>query len=371
MAAFSILMVGLFLAYANGANDNFKGVATLFGSGSSDYKKALLWGTVTTFAGSITALYLAQTLLVVFSGKGLVPDEVVALKSYSTSVGLSTALTVMFATRLGFPVSTTHALIGGLIGAGLLASPEGVNFAKLASGFFLPLLVSPFVSIFLAFLLYPVLRTIRKSADIKKESCICVSCTAEIAQPSAGAAVLKDRALPSLVIGTKEECTAAYSGSLAGWEFSSILNKAHYLSAGMVSFARGLNDTPKIAALILAGSAFSSALSIASVGLLMAIGGLISAKKVAETMSLKITAMSEGQGFSANLVTGFLVIAASKFGMPVSTTHVSVGSLIGIGFATRQAHYQTIAQIMLAWVITLPLAALFGGISFILLKQLF
>lgn len=371
MIAFSILMTGLFLAYANGANDNFKGVATLFGSGSSDYKKALLWATVTTFAGSITALYLAQTLLAAFSGKELVPDEVVALRSYSTSVGLSAGATVMLATRLGFPISTTHALIGGLVGAGLLASPEGVNFAKLANGFFLPLLVSPFVSIILAGLLYPVFSKIRKSTGIKKESCICLDPSPVTGQSSANEAILNDSILPSFVIGTKEECRERYSGSLAGFEFSSILNKAHYLSAGMVSFARGLNDTPKIAALILAGATFSPAFSIASVGLLMAMGGLLSAKKVAETMSLKVTGMSEGQGFSANLVTSFLVIAASKFGMPVSTTHVSVGSLFGIGIATRQAHYQTIAQIVLAWVITLPVAALFGGISFFLLHRLF
>lgn len=371
MAAFSILLIGLSLAYANGANDNFKGVATLFGSGSSDYKRALLWATVTTFAGSVTALYLAKTLLVAFSGKGLVPDEVVTLTTYSTSVGFATALTVLLATRLGFPISTTHALIGGLIGAGLLASPEGVNFSKLASGFFLPLLVSPFVSVFLASILYPTLSKIRKSASIKKESCICVNCSTDAGQISGSEAVLKERALPSLVIGTKEECTGTYSGTLAGVEYSSILDKAHYLSAGMVSFARGLNDTPKIAALILAGAAFGPVFSIAGVGLFMAMGGLISAKKVAETMSLKVTDMSAGQGFSANLVTGFLVIAASRFGMPVSTTHVSVGSLIGIGFATRRAHYQTIAQIVLAWVITLPVAALFGGMSFIFLNRLF
>ena len=149
------------------------------------------------------------------------------------------------------------------------------------------------------------------------------------------------------------------------------LDKAHYLSAGMVSFARGLNDTPKIAALLLAGSIFSPAFSIAGVGLIMALGGLISAKKVAETMSLKVTDMSAGQGFSANLVTSFLVIIASRFGMPVSTTHVSVGSLFGIGFTTRQAHYQKIAQIALAWVITLPVAALIGGVSFVFLNRLF
>lgn len=57
-----ILLVTIFLAYANGANDNFKGVATLFGSGASDYKRALWWATVTTFLGSIAALFAASVL---------------------------------------------------------------------------------------------------------------------------------------------------------------------------------------------------------------------------------------------------------------------------------------------------------------------
>jgi hypothetical protein len=63
-----------FLAFSNGANDNFKGVASLFGSGTTSYRAALTWATITTLAGSICALFLAQTLLIKFSGKGLAPD---------------------------------------------------------------------------------------------------------------------------------------------------------------------------------------------------------------------------------------------------------------------------------------------------------
>ena len=65
-----------------------------------------------------------------------------------------------------------------------------------------------------------------------------------------------------------------------------------------------------------------------TVALGMAVGGLLNARKVAETMSNKITKLNHGQGFTANLVTSILVIFASKLGMPVSTTHVSVGSLL-------------------------------------------
>lgn len=67
MALLLAILFGLFLAYANGANDNFKGVATLYGSGTTGYKKALLWASITTFAGSLMALVLAQQLLSISS----------------------------------------------------------------------------------------------------------------------------------------------------------------------------------------------------------------------------------------------------------------------------------------------------------------
>ena len=84
----AILLATLFIAYANGANDNFKGVATLFGSGTTDYRKALWWATVTTFAGSLAAFFLAQTLVKTFSGEGLLPNAVIGSPSFMVSVVL-------------------------------------------------------------------------------------------------------------------------------------------------------------------------------------------------------------------------------------------------------------------------------------------
>ena len=89
-----ILLSAVFLAYSNGANDNFKGVATLFGSGTADYKRALLWATVTTFLGSLFALYLSGNLVVAFAGKGLVADAVARTPAFMIAVGLGAALAV-------------------------------------------------------------------------------------------------------------------------------------------------------------------------------------------------------------------------------------------------------------------------------------
>jgi PiT family inorganic phosphate transporter len=73
---FAVLFLGTcFLAYANGANDNFKGVASLFGSRTCNYSIAISWATTATFAGSMMSISVAQTLLTKFSGKGIVPDD--------------------------------------------------------------------------------------------------------------------------------------------------------------------------------------------------------------------------------------------------------------------------------------------------------
>lgn len=122
--------------------------------------------------------------------------------------------------------------------------------------------------------------------------------------------------------------------------------------------ARGLNDTSKIVAIGLTASELEISWAVGFVAFMIAFGGLIGARKVAETVSRRITAMDPEQGFSANLVTSFLVIFASKWGMPVSTTHVSCGALFGIGVANGQARWNVIRTILLAWLLTLPMAAL-------------
>ena len=154
---------------------------------------------------------------------------------------------------------------------------------------------------------------------------------------------------------------------MLGLTAQQIMDGAHFLSAGVVSFARGLNDTPKIVAMLLLLKWLDIRWGFFAVAMTMAVGGLLNARKVAETMSHKITAMNHGQGFSANLTTGILVILASFFGLPVSTTHVSVGALFGIGLTTGQANPRVMLNIVLSWLITLPCAAIIGGAAYAIL----
>lgn len=136
-----VVTVAVALAFANGANDNFKGVATLFGCGATDYRRALIWATLTTMLGSLAAVFLSATLIKSFGGKGLINVAVVAQPAFASAVALGGGLTVLLATRFGMPVSTTHALIGALIGTGLAAGST-LNLATLGSKFVVPLLLS-------------------------------------------------------------------------------------------------------------------------------------------------------------------------------------------------------------------------------------
>lgn len=357
-----------FLAYANGANDNFKGVATLFGSGTTNYKRAIGWATITTFAGSVCSIFLAEKLLKNFTGKGLVPIEITTSPEFLAAVAMGAGLTVLITALRGFPISTTHSLVGGLVGSGFMAVGSQVNFNFLGKTFFIPLLVSPFIAVCLAYIVYLAFRTIRNHFGITKEWCACIGGSNSFV-PIRSLSAEQATNFPQMLnasVDSEQNCQEHYMGSFLGINLQKLLDVGHYISAGMVSFARGLNDTPKIVALLIAIQGLSIKLGMIAVAVGMAIGGLLNAKSIAETMGKKITPMTHGQGFAANLVTGFMVIFASRLGVPVSTTHVSVGSLFGIGLITGKADKRVVSQILISWVLTLPVAACLSAISYYL-----
>src|SRR5713101_6960725 len=174
MLVILLMLSATLLAYANGANDNFKGVASLFGSRTSSYRTAISWATVTTFAGSIMSIFLAEALLTRFSGKGVVPDHFAGSEYFLLAVAAGAGLTVIIATFTGFPISTTHALTGAIIGCGFVAVGSQVNLAALGKGFVLPLLLSPILAIAVAGILYIPLHAVRIATGVTKEWCICV-----------------------------------------------------------------------------------------------------------------------------------------------------------------------------------------------------
>lgn len=364
--AILLILSVLFLSYSNGANDNFKGVATLFGSGTANYRTAIGWATITTFIGSICAIFLAGRLVKHFSGKGLVPDQIVASPEFLLAVSIGAGMTVLIATLKGLPVSTTHSLTGALAGAGIMAVGHELNLTLLGNTFFLPLLISPLIALVLSAVFYIALHSLRLLMGITKEHCICIGPTETIIPITQSDGILSIRSVttPVIRIDTEEHCIERYSGYFFGMNWQKILDFAHFISAGVVCFARGLNDTPKIVAILIAVNALDIKAGLFLAGIAIALGGLLNARRVAETMSKKITPMNHGQGFVANLTTGLLVVIASRLGLPVSTTHVSVGSISGIGLLTGYANMKALSHILLSWLLTLPVAASIGGIVY-------
>ncbi len=362
-AALPPLIVGVvaLLAFANGSNDNPKGIATLYGSHTTGYRPAIAWATITTLAGSLAAWVLADRLLLAFRGAGLVPAPLTHDGRFLLAAGLGAGGAVLLASRVGLPVSTTHALLGGLLGAGAVAAKGAVHLAALGRGFALPLLASPFLALATAWILYAFLREARLRLGVERRMCLCVGAAVEPVERTAGGAlVLKSRGIP-LTIHQEALCRERYVGSLIGFDAQVLLDRLHFLSAGLVGFARGMNDAPKIAALLVASRLAGAGVGLGLVALAMAMGGLLGARRVTETLARRITPMNHGQGFTANAVTACWVLLASVHGLPVSTTHVVVGSLAGIGAATKKANWGTLTVIGVVWITTLPLAAVLGA----------
>jgi len=318
MLLISLFIATLFLAYANGANDNFKGVATLFGSRTTSYQTAILWATFTTFAGSLAATYLGRTIVTQFTGKGILPDAIAHTPEFHLAMAIASGLTVLIATIFGFPISTYHSLIGAMFGAGLVAHGLQVNFATLGSNFIIPLFLSSIIAIAL----------------------------------SAGTYSLID-----------------YLKTSFNWQLNqTIINILHYISAGIFSFARGFNDTAKIASLILIIDYFSLTGAMITIAMAMGLGGLLNSQKIAETMSTKITSLNHTQGLLANIITSFLIIFGTNYDILISTTQVSVSSIFGVGLIGNKANKYIFAQVFLGWIFTLPIATIIGGITYRLLQ---
>ena len=299
------------LAFANGANDISKSIATLVGSGESDYKRAVIIVALATAAGGVLASAWAVKMTLLFT-KGLLAPQAQINQLFALSVLAGSIGWVQVSTRIGMPVSTTHAIIGSVVLTGIYTFGfDQILWASLTHKIILPLLLSPVVAFGLSWAIF---------------HCLYWLCA-------------------------KKYCLNCH------W--------AHWASAMSSGFARGMNDTPKIAAMGLifyylvdpkvhiAPHWFFLALAVA-----MATGGIVMGFRVTETLAHKVTAMNHLEGFAANLATSVLVIATAIHGFPVSTTHVSSSAIMGMGARKGFAgvNGKIVREILLAWLITLPAA---------------
>lgn len=365
-AVIFVLLAGL--AAANGSNDVSKGVATLAGAGVARYRTAILWGTGATLAGSLCSLAVAKGLTTLFS-KGIVTAP--ATDRFAFAVLVGTAGWVALATLTRLPVSTTHALVGSLIGSGLLLTGATVHFRVLVTKVALPLLASAVI----AYVISALLGYAATRLPLAKAECICVSVAGGAAAvaatdgPGAMAALPAGLPVPRVYSGTRSEC-AVHGGT--GIRARDVVNSAHWLSSGAVSFARGLNDTPKIVAvgtfaLVPAGMSITQVLLV--VAFAMAAGAVAGGIRVAHRLGEGVVKMSHLEGLTANLTTALLVGLGAFEGMPMSTTHVSTGAIAGIARSDAgRLNGRSLRDFVLAWTVTPALAGGVAALAYLLLR---
>jgi PiT family inorganic phosphate transporter len=173
--------------------------------------------------------------------------------------------------------------------------------------------------------------------------------------------------------GSVEECADAGPGVLRLG-----VDQLHWLTSGITSLARGMNDAPKMAALMITAASLGGAASFRGSAMLilvtlgMVAGGLVAGKRVTRVLAEDVTTLDHREGFVANLVTSALVLGGAFGGLPMSTTHVAASAIMGTGVqrARPSLNRAVVTQMLLAWVVTLPAGAALGILSYLALAHL-
>lgn len=357
-----VVIAGVLIAFVNGQNDVGKGIATLVGSGVTNYRRAIVWGATWTGIGALAGSLIAGAMLTTF-GQGLLGAGVTPTLTTALAVVFGAAAWVLIATRTGLPVSTTHAIIGALTGVALVAfGMTGVRWDAIEHKLLVPLLVGPFVALVVTAALLRVAKWHGGVAD-----CACVVAPAPQLVSLGGGIGRVALSPPTVMVASADACSAQPVAARV------TMDHLHWATSGAASFARGLNDAPKIVALILAGAALTGARIapaswFAIVTVAMVAGSLWGGLRVTRVLAENVTRMDHREGFVANLVTAVLVGLGAWQGLPLSTTHVSTGAIIGAGTTRASAiDWRTVRGMALAWVVTIPLAAGLAIIAYALL----
>lgn len=336
-----VALLALLLAGANGANDVSKGIATLAGSGVIRYRTAVRWGAATTLVGAVASVWISTKLTALFS-HGIVSTY--PTSRFALAVLLGAAGWVSLATWWRLPVSTTHALVGALLGAGVIADAGGVHWHALITKVARPLLLSAVLAFAITTVFVAIIRTASQLS-------------------LAGAADAGAVTLGGSRGGRAANDPAAACPRELGVRRG--VRTAHWVSSGAVGAARGLNDTPKLAAvagLALTPAGMSPRLVAVLVALAMTAGALLVGARVARRLGEGVVQISDGEGLAANLVTAVMVGLGAGRGLPMSTTHVSTGAIIGLsGGRTSRLNSRAVRDFLLAWTATPLIAALLAA----------
>ncbi len=396
------ILAGFYMAVNIGANDVANSMGTSVGSGALTLRKAVIVAGVCNFVGAVLlGVYVTDTIR-----KGIINPATFAPNPNLLIYGMMAVLLgagawVSIATYLKLPVSTTHSIVGALIGFGLLgAGIPGINW-KVVGIIILSWFISPIGGAGISYLLFMVIKgkildTPSPLKAVRRVGPFFVSLVLFVI----GFAVIygvSKRLLgsPGLFYILGIAAAIAIIGGLVSYiflgrytldendeykEMEELSKPLQILSASYLSLAHGANDVANsvgpIAAILAVMETQKVTMQIPVPIWVLALGGVglvvgISTwgYRVMETIGKKITEVTPTRGFAAEFGAATAVIVCSRLGMPVSTTHAAVGSVIGVGMARGigAINLRVIGKIGISWLITLPAGA---GFTMVIYKVL-
>ena len=393
---------GFYMAWNIGANDVANSMASSVGAKAITIRQAIFLAGILNVLGAVfIGSHVTDTIRKGIVSTEIMTDPHVALIG-ALSALLAAALWVSFATWKSLPVSTTHSIVGAMIGFGIMAGGFGViNWGKLLA-VVLSWIISPLFSIVIAYVIFKIIVQLilsRKDNFIQalKLSPFFIGMTLFVVILSfvfktplgkkmnlEPLAALTMAVLLSVLLGfvatalLKRYVKDRQSGAEA------IFQRIQVGTACYVALAQGANDVANaigplavIYFLVKTGGVGGKVpvpvflLFFGGIGI--ACGIAMAGHRVMETMGQKITTLSNTRGFSVEFAAATTVLVASKMGLPVSTTHAAVGGVLGVGFARgmEAVNFGIVFKIMVYWILTVPAAALTSMIIFKLLQFIF
>ncbi len=318
-----VVAIALVFDFTNGFHDTSNAMATSAATGALKPRVAVLISAVLNLVGAFLSTEVAKTI-----SQGIIREGEGGVSVTPTMIfaGLVGAVLWNLGTwYLGLPSSSTHALFGGLIGAAVIGAGVGaVDFGVVLSKVVLPALLSPLVAGLVALVAtYAAYRITRQ---------------------------------------------ARARGSDAGFRHGQTV------SASLVSLAHGTNDAQKtmgVITLTLIAAGYQGSNTgpqlwvIAACGLAIGLGTYVGGWRIMRTVGKRITEVQPAQGFAAETSSAATILISSHLGFALSTTQVTSGAVVGSGLGKRLAlvHWGVVGRIAIAWVFTLPAAALVGGLA--------
>ena len=321
----AVLVLAVLFDYINGFHDTANAIATSVSTRALRPEHAILMSATANFVGALTGTAVAKTI----SG-GLATTPPGADGQTIVAAALIGAIAWNLITwRFGIPSSSSHALIGGLLGAVVVAiGPSAIIVDGVVTKVILPLALSPVVGILVGFLLMVVIFNVFRRVNPRR---------------------MNDR-----------------------------FRRLQVVSAAFMAFSHGSNDAQKTMGIItLALSAGGilpkdSMIPLWVIGLAataMSLGTAAGGWRIIKTMGQKVVKLDPVHGFAAETTAATIILTASHFGMPVSTTHVISSAIIGVGSSDRLSavRWGVAGNIVIAWILTIPASAVVAGIAYVMI----